>query len=181
MSAVSFGTGSEREKTHERIQQFFKLVDRGLSETLQGLPLLLAGVDYEAALYRRVTKYPHIMNDRLAGDPQILTLPDIARLAAKIAEAESEQLAGAALERLREKAGVGRTSIEPRQILPAAAEGRVAELILAEGAEMPDPPESMQDVLNAAAVLTLASGGSVFMLSPDGMGREAPIAALYRY
>src|SRR5690349_20459608 len=68
MSAVSFGTGSEREKTHERIQQFFKLVDRGLTEMLQGLPLLLAGVDYEVAIYRRVAKYPHIMHDRLAGD-----------------------------------------------------------------------------------------------------------------
>lgn len=46
---------------------------------------------------------------------------------------------------------------------------------------MPDPPESMQDVLNAASILTLAGGGKVFMLSPDRMGREAPIAALYRY
>jgi hypothetical protein len=181
MSAVSFGTGSEREKTHERIQQFFKIVDRGLIETLQGLPLLLAGVDYEVALYRRVTKYPHIMNDRLVGDPQILTLHDLARLSAKIAETESRQLAGAALERHREKAGVGRASTEPWQILSAASEGRVAELILAEGAEMPDPPESMQDVLNAAAVLTLASGGNVFMLSADSMGLEAPVAALYRY
>ena len=181
MSAVSFGTGSEREKTHERIQQFFKLVDRGLTEMLQGLPLMLAGVDYEVAIYRRVAKYPHIMHDRLAGDPQILTLHDLGRLAAGIAEAESQQLAGAALERHREKAGNGRTSTEPWQIVAAASEGRVAELILAEGAEMPDPPESMQDILNAASILTLASGGKVFMLSPDRMGREAPIAALYRY
>ena len=181
MPAVSFGTGSEREKTHERIEQFFRLVDRGLGELLHGLPLLLAGVDYEVALYRRAAKYPHIMNDRLAGDPQILTLQDIARLAAEIAEAEAQHLADAALERHREKAGAARTSTEPWQILPAASEGRVAELILAEGAEMPDPPESMQDVLNAAAVLTLASGGNLFMLPADRLGREAPIAAVYRY
>jgi Bacterial archaeo-eukaryotic release factor family 3 len=181
MPAVSFGTGTEREKTHERIEQFFRLVDRGLGELLQGLPLLLAGVDYEVALYRRAATYPHIMNDRLAGDPRILALQDIARLAGEIAQTEAQHLAGAALERHREKAGAGRTSTEAWQILPVASEGRVAELILAEGAELPDPPESMQDVLNAAAVLTLASGGNVFMLSAHRMGPEAPIAALYRY
>lgn len=181
MSAVSFGTGSEREKRHEHIEQFFRLVDRGLGELLQRLPLLLAGVDYEVALYRRASRYPHIMSDRLAGDPRILTLQDIARLAGEIAGTEAQHLAGAALERYREKVGASRTSTEPWQILPAAAEGRVAELILEEGAELPDPPESMQDVLNAAAVLTLASGGSVFVLPANRMGREAPIAALYRY
>jgi len=181
MPAVSFGTGSEREKTHEHIEQFFRFVDRGLSELLQRLPLLLAGVDYEVALYRRASRYPHIMNDRIAGDPRILTLQEMARLAGEIAETEAQHLAGAALERYREKAGAGRTSTEPLQILRAAAGGRVAELIVAEGAELPDPAESMHDVLNAAAVLTLANGGNVFTLSADRMARESPITALYRY
>ncbi len=181
MSAVPFGTGSEREKTHERIQHFFSMVDRGLGETLQDLPLLLAGVDYEVALYKRAAKYPGIMGDRLPGDPQTLTLQEIAGLAGGIADASAQLSAETALERLREKVGSGQTATDVSQILPAASEGRVAELVLAEGAELREPPEPMQDLINAAAVLTLLNGGDVLMLPAAKMGGEAPIAALYRY
>ena len=43
-SAVVFGTGSEREKAHERLQEFFRRVDQGLSKAIGGQPLVLSGV-----------------------------------------------------------------------------------------------------------------------------------------
>ena len=49
MSSVAFGTGSEREQSNERLHHFFSLVDKGLSATLKGKPLVLSGARYEVA------------------------------------------------------------------------------------------------------------------------------------
>jgi hypothetical protein len=90
------------------------------------------------------------------------------------------------LQQLRELAGSGRTAAGIRPVLKAAEEGRVAQLILAEEAEFGSTLEalesdSQEDLLNAAAVLSIRNGAAVSTLPAAAMGAEAPVAALLRY
>jgi hypothetical protein len=78
---------------------------------------------------------------------------------------------------------------EPERILKAAAQGRMRCLFVAQGARAPSSPAQAdadglypgEDLLNAAAVETLRTGGEVFAIPGDRLPREVPIAAVLRY
>ena len=186
MSSVAFGTGSEREKGNERLHHFFSLVDKGLSNALKGKSLVLSGARYEVASYRRAALYPHLSPGDLGGDLHTLSVQEIAHLAYQSARMQSASKAEKQLQQLRELAGTQRISSDIRQIGNAAEGGRIARLFLAEGAEFGATlealeSESSEDLLNTAAVLSIRNGAEMFMLPPETMGPEAPIAALFRY
>jgi len=185
-SAVVFGTGSEREKAHERLHEFFRLVDRGLSKALGAQPLLLSGVGYEVAIYRRAAVYPSLMEGFLEGDLHSLSLREIASLARKLASLQAQQKAENQLHQLREMSRTERTSSDIHIVLKAAEEGRVAKLILGEDAEFGVAPEglesdSQETLVNAVAVLSIHHGAEVFMLPAAAMGPLGPLAAMFRY
>ena len=80
-------------------------------------------------------------------------------------------------------------------MLPAAYNGRIDTLFLADGAhgwgtydpasdtltlhEAAEPRDS--DLLNLAASETLLHGGTVYALAPDHVPGAAPCAAIFRY
>jgi len=187
-SAVVFGTSSEREKAHERLQEFFRLVDQGLSKVLKGQPLLVSGVDYEVAIYRRASAYPFLMEGYLEGDLHDLPIQEIARRASEYARAQAKRLAEKQLHLLRETASTERTSFDIHRVLQAAEEGRVAKLILGLGEEAAsgailerNEPKSEEGLLNAAAVLSIRSGADVFILPASEMAPLGRVAASFRY
>lgn len=186
MSGVPFGTGAEREKSNERLHHFFRLVDQSISAVLQGRPLLISGVSQEVAIYRRASAYPGLLEDHLEKDVHLLSEQEIARLAREIARVQPRRRAEKQLQQLRNMAGTERTSTDLRLIFSAAGEGRVAKLILSEGAEYAATREalesdSQEDLLNAAAVLSIRNGSEVFLLPAETMAAEAPVAAMFRY
>lgn len=186
MSAVSFGTGSEREKGSERLHHFFKSVDDGLSALLKGQPLLLSGARHEVAIYRRASTYSGLLESDIEKDLHSLPPDEVARLARTSLQHQSRREANHQLQQLRELAGSARISTGVRPVLKAASEGRVAKLILAEEADFAATREalesdSQEDLLNAAAVLSIRNGGQVFTLPAEAMGPEAPVAAILRY
>jgi hypothetical protein len=186
MTAVSFGTGSEREKSSERLHHFFKSVDEGLAAVLRGQPLLLSGASHEVAIYRRASAYPGLLETGIEKDLHGLAQDELALLAHESLQHQSRQEAERQLRQLRELAGSGRISTGVRLVLKAASEGRVAKLILAEDTEFAATREALEsdspeDLLNAAAVLTIRNGGEVFTLPAESMGAEAPVAAILRY
>ena len=186
MPGVSFGTGSEREKSSERLQHFFRSVDDGLAVFLKGRPLLLSGARHEVAIYRRAATYAGLLESDLEKDLHSLAPDDVAHLAQESLQHQSRRKADHELQQLRELAGSGRISTGVRPVLKAASEGRVAKLILAEEAEFAATREALEsdspeDLLNAAAVLSIRNGGEVFTLPAEAMGAEAPVAAILRY
>ena len=179
-SGVVFGTGSEREKTHERLLEFFRLVDQGLTKLLRGKPLLLSGVSYEVAIYRRASVYPFLMEGSLEGDLHNSSLQEIAHLADEQARMKARQGAEKQLNQLREMVDTERMASDVRRVLKAAEEGRVARLIMEERV-VGQEHDSQEGLLNAAAALSIRSGAEVFMLPAAAMGRLGPIAAMLRY
>ena len=130
--------------------------------------------------------HPHLSPADLEGDLHTLCVQEIAHLAYQSARMQSARKAEKQLQQLRGLAGTKRISSDIRQIVSAAEEGRIAKLFLAEGAEFGATlealeSESPEDLLNAAAVLSIRNGAEMFMLPAETMGPEAPIAAVFRY
>lgn len=192
MGAVVFGTGSTRERKHEHLREFFGAIDRGLSPLFERerAPLVLAGVSYEAEIYRKISGCENIVPGTVAGSPGMLAREEIAlrarRLVATWTEAQHQKM----LSTFVNQTGAGRVLTNVTKVLRAASEGRVNELLVARGAKVVghfdeavegQPGAGVEDLLNAAAVETIRHGGRVWTLASDAMPGGSSIAALLRY
>jgi hypothetical protein len=179
MRGIRVGTLSDREKFPEYLHHFFETVDRALRATLEGKPVLLMGVHQEVAAYRRVAKYPHILAADCPGNIDFVTLPDVAACAAKACRADRHLIGERVLAEYREMSDRVRTLADVPAVLQAAIEGRVHRLCVREGSELTGAKG--EDLINAAVVETLRTGGEVFTLSSESMPASDPLAAILRY
>jgi hypothetical protein len=196
MRGVMFGTGTDREAKDEYLLHFYKEVDRGIKDLLKTEePLIvLAGVEYEMALYRRVSSYPRLALGGVFG-----ALPSFkpGELYAR-ASAVANQAFAAPLEdalQAYDKLGPERRSADWREVVKAAFNGRIAHLFLIEGekhmgtfnpsaqtvVEHAQALPEDEDLINAAAVETLLHGGLVDIVPPEKAPDGAPVSALLRY
>lgn len=189
MRGVHFGTSAEREDAY--LDDYFRRVDREIGTFLGGAPLVLIGVGYELAAYRAVAKHPRVL-EAAPESPEHLGWPELARRAQKAIMAGQDREAELALGYFRETTRRDHVLSGVREVLEAAYEGRVHKLLLAKDAESEDllgplypmsqaRLEGAQDLLNAAAVETIRSGGEVYVLDPALLGSAGPIAAVLRY
>lgn len=194
MSGVRFTTNTERETKSEHLAHLYRRVSQSLEDMLRdsGAPLVLAGVSYEISLFRRSSEYPHIAEDAVQGSPDGMRREDVHRRAIEAVGPSFESRLNRALARFEEE-GSGRTSTRIQEIVAAAWDGRILDLILAQDAEYPgsydpathrirkDPLLGEEDLLNAAALETLLHAGEVFVVPASKVPHGAPAAAVYRY
>ena len=76
--------------------------------------------------------------------------------------------------------GTERVSSKPVDVVKAAGESRVSHLFIAEGASHPGG-RSGEDLLNIAALQTIANGGEVWITPGPNVPGHGPVAALLRY
>jgi hypothetical protein len=197
-SAVFHGQGGLPDVRKDDLTQFFRQVDAALHPVLRGdtRPLVLAGARYLMPIYRKVTTYPHVAEEEFEGNCDYLTPYQIHQKAWPLVEprfrAEGE---AAALAQYRELAGTSRASHNLRQIVSAAAEGRIETLLVDAHAqqwgryhpetgdvEVHDTREaSDDDLLDLATVQTIANRGSVYSISRDAVPTGALAVAVFRY
>ena len=190
---VAFTTSRDRERHNEYLAHFYKEVDRGIESILHrdGAPLVLAGVEEEVAIYRQVTTYPRISEKAVNGAPDGIEDPVLHKLAREVAgEVQSDPLTKtiARFERYRDSA---RVSSDASQIIPAAWEGRLADLVFSRNAALRgvftvetlqvQPRDSGEDLLNAAALWTIQRGGQAFALRQSEMPLPGEVAAVLRF
>jgi len=194
MGGVSFGTGSAREKQHTYLADFYKAVDRGLSEFLHLTkpPLVLAGVVEDAATYRNISAYPNLLGESIEGSPGgSISEEELVERALAIVQADCNDRAATELADSRERLSPARFSTDFDRILHASVEGRVHRLYLSENAQrsgaVPDLKRGArsnwgaQDLLNVAAVETILQRGLVFALPGSQMPDGALAAAVLRF
>jgi len=196
-AAVFHGQGGEPDARKDDLENFFRLVDSGLQTLLRDerAPLLLAGVDYLIPIYRRVNRYPHLANGELNGNCDYLAPHELHQRALPTIEPVLDQDRQRAAGRYRKALGTDKAIHDPTQIVPAARQGRVEILFLADKAPawgvLDDDPAKIVlheqrepgdvDLLDEAATATLANGGEVFAVNQQDMPAAGPAAALLRY
>jgi hypothetical protein len=192
------GGGSDENEKNELLR-YFHLVSDGLTEFLEedGVPLVLAGVEYLLPIYKEANTYPNLMDTVITGNPDLLSAGELHKSAWDIvsprfqaaheeAVAQYRQLAGQASERVAD-------TLE--KIVPAASDGRVETLFIATGVQEwgvfnPDTNEiehhaqmesGDESLLDLAAVQTYLKGGTVYAVEPDKMPGGPSAAAVLRY
>jgi hypothetical protein len=166
---------SDREKHDEYLAHFFKEIDKGLHKVLGAdtAPLMLCGVEYEGALYRKANTYPHLMQREVHGSPDGLTPQQLHESALEIVESSCCASVEKLLHNIVGHRNAGRVMFDVDQAIQAASEGRVSHVLLREAMENPE--------MNLAALQTLRHGGEAYALKEQEMPDRAQIAALIRY
>jgi hypothetical protein len=192
MGAVSFGTSTDREHEDDNLAHFYKAVDSGINTLLRGSAtrLLLAGTDEEAALYRRITNYPHLFENHVRGATDGVTDASLHRRALDVVMRSPSGALEQALADYSRRAD-GRVSFQPLDAVRAAFGGRVSDLFIANDAELRgicsaatievDTTQPGEDLLNAAALQTLLHGGRAFVLDKQDMPSARDVVAVLRY
>lgn len=171
LRGVRFASSGDQDSDAEYMRHFFRLVDRGLKDTLNGEPLFLAGVREELSLYRKTAKYRHILESECHGNPEHSSIDQVAKHSEAAAAREYRMITDRALRALTEIRDkiVG----DPDGIFMAANEGRVRQIFVAE--------EGAADLINDAVVEGLRTGAEVFAYPGKEMPGFGAIAAVLRY
>lgn len=182
----------------EQALRFCRELDSGLQRYLRGnnAPLIVASVDYLAALYRQANSYPHL-SDSISGSPDTMAPHELHAAAWELVEPQFRAPVEQALEALPVRMRESRASTQLPEILPAAYAGRVEVLLVAEDHELwgrfepplgpldvagPDTPGmGRQPLLNLATLYTLRGSGVVYTLPAAQVPGPDGIAAILYY
>jgi len=195
--AIFHGHGVGVDDAKNNILRYFQLIDRGLHHLLRDehAPLILAGVDFLIPIYRQANRYRYLVEESIPGNPEELSAEDLQTLAWPLVEHYFHQAEQEALEYYGPFKGTGKTTNELVRAVPAAANGQVEILFLADGAHQwgrydaerneVDLHEQEQmgdeDLFDFAAIHTLINGGKVFLMDAQKMPDGDNMAALLRY
>lgn len=197
-SMVFHGQGIGMEQAKEELLRFFRMVDEGLQVTIKNerIPMVIAGVDYLIPLYRKVNRYPYLLEKGLIGNPDELSPPDLQIRAWNLVEPLFRQEQQKALLEYQQKLGTGLATRDTPEILKAACSGRVDVLFVAVNSQLlghivtdksggisldENTARPQEDILDYAAYQTLRYGGVVYALEKNLIPEKVPLAAIYRY
>jgi len=178
--------------------RYFRAIEGALWSELreQKEPLVLAApVSYHTP-FRSVQRYPHLLEDGLQGNFERTSLDDVHQLAWPLVSRHIEQRLAAVLATYERWVSPRRAIDELSTIARAALQGRVLDLLVAEGSHLwgrldPDSAEVTlhpgqegqrdDDVLDDLCEAVLLRGGDVFAVAPERMPSASPVAALLRW
>jgi hypothetical protein len=181
----------------ESLLRYCQQVDGGLQRYLcrETVPLVLACVDYLFAIYQQANSYPHLFPNCVAGSPDRLSESVLHEAAWALVQSSFQQTRQDALARFWYMLEQGRASADVKRIVAAAFQGRVETLFTtAIGQEWGCFNQSTfevtlhdyatphsQELVNLAAMHTLANGGTVYTDLPGELPEGTKLAAIFRY
>ncbi|OHE20724.1 MAG: hypothetical protein A2X95_00095 [Syntrophobacterales bacterium GWF2_56_9] len=196
-AAVFYGHGVGIDDSKDNIRQYFFQIERGLRDVLrlERAPLILAGVDYLLPIYREVNTYPNLLEEAITGNPEGLHPEELHARAWEKVRPHFLKARNDMISQYKKLAGTGRTTREIKEILPAASQGRIEKLLVADGVQVwgnffsdqgtvelnGKPTAGSEDLLDLAAIETILNGGMVYTVEPEALPDDSPIVALFRY
>lgn len=190
---------NDKEDTKADLVMFFKMIDRGIRETIgwENAILIPVGLEYLHPLYAAANTYPHFQSD--AGVVRSTDDLTVAHLHELVWERVSARFLGkvdATLQRYRTLRSRGLASSRIEDVLPAATDGRVEALLVSVDGhcwgkfdeekrrvrvKRSEKAAHGEDLLDLSAVRTLLHGGAVYTVSQEMLPDKAAIAAVFRY
>jgi hypothetical protein len=187
--------GSDDEK--DALRRFFQKIDDGLMNLLgtDRAPMVIAGVEYVAALYKDVSSYPHHLEQNITGNPDALTADALHDRAWELVEPTLEATQARALSRYETLSAQGQASAELGAVVQAACTGRVDTAFVNLDQQIwgvvdqtsydlsidDESTAANEDLIDLVARQTFAHGGQVYALSAEKMPDNAAVAAFFRY
>lgn len=190
------GHGEHGDEEKTQIWRYARLVDEGIGKILRaGGPLMLACVDYLAPIYREASHYNDLMDEIVEGNPDGMRDEELLDKARPIIEQRADTRLSELLDRFGTAMAHDQASVQLREILIAAEEGRIDTCFVERDAERwgkwdptgdgltehAERQDGDTDLYELVAQKALLASGTVLTLDPDRMPGNGPIAALYRY
>jgi hypothetical protein len=192
------GHGEGREWDDLRVAEFLRQVAHGVGKTLnedEGAALVVAAVERVQARYREAAGYPPVLERGIVGNPDRLSDEELRARGWEIVEPLARARMAQAAQRYAEAASRGRAPHGVDGVLLAALEGRVEALFTCADevrwgrfdpstgeAELHDGSQpGDEDLLDRAAVLTIAANGVVYCVPKAEMPAPEPLAAVPRF
>jgi hypothetical protein len=196
-SHVFHGHGESGEGEKVQIRRFLQAVDNGIAKLLSGTkwPLVLVAVDHIAALYKEVSHHEPILDDVVEGSPDRLDEQRLHDRSLSIIEAYKNLSIEDVRDAYGTATGAGRGTSFPAEVLGAAHEGRIRTLLVASNAALwgrfdpatrtievgEGPSPGARDLIEEACRASVMTSSQVYVLDPDDMVEDGPIAAILRY
>ncbi len=193
--AVYSGQGVGIDDYKDEILHYFQDVDRAIHHKLanEHAPLILATVDYLAAIYRKANEYRHLIDAHVKGNSDRVSDQELRDRAWPLIAPLFREPANRALAQFRQLAGTGRTTTDLGDILPASQRGDLDSLFVVgnsesrgrydaqthEVVETAQDQAGAEDLLNLAAVFSLSHNRHVYKVEADAAFGGAPIAGTY--
>ena len=180
----------------DRILEFFREVDRGVTRAIQdhATPLVLAAVNYLRPLYHEISAYPALLAESIPGNADHLKAEDLLAQGQAVIRRHLETETQAHFASYRQLKGTERASSNSREVVASSDRGRVLFLFVPEGAVQWGRVDALgevhlhaqceagdEDLVNRAALQTLARGGQVRVLPPSEFDEGVRMAAIFRY
>ena len=194
---VYHGQGVGTTDNKNEILRFFQQIVRGLSPLLESepKPLIIAGVEFLLPIYQSANSYGHLLSEGITGNPENINPEELMHKAWQIIQSNWEQKQHQAKEQYQELLVTKQASADIKQIIPAAYQGQVDTIFIAEdfqcwGQFEPETnsiqienssTQENQDLVDVAAIKTFLQDGIVYLMSQTEMPDGESIAAIYRY
>jgi hypothetical protein len=192
------GHSTIQDENEKDMERFFRAVDSAIMEHYSrptGLPVILAGLPEQLAVFHRVRKNPNILLEGVTAHPGGMSRDELSDRAWKIIQPMKTAESQRQIERFKEALAAGKASSDPIEIAREAAAGRVAVLMVEADRQIPGSVDAetgevrfddlqqpdVDDLLDDVAELVLKKKGSVSVLEAEHMPTTTGIAAHYRY
>lgn len=198
-STISQGQANEDDYEDNELLRYFRAIDEEICKIdKQGeIPLVLAGVEYLIPIYRDISKYPHIVDEFIKGNPEALKEDDLHGMVWEIVEPIFNEDKKVAEEKFKQYSGQKNklSSTSLNKIIPAAYSGQIESLFIADGREQwgkfdhstnklkfnDEKSQGDEDLLEYVSMLTLSRGGKVFSVNEEEVPDGGDVAAVLRY
>jgi hypothetical protein len=197
LGAVFHGQGGESDTYKVELERYCLVVDEALHGVLRDetAPLVVACVEYVFPIFRAANAYPYLVEQPLPGNPDLPSPLELHEKAWPLVEPHVGVARREAAQQYLRLAGTPRASADIAEVLPAARIGRVDALLFARDGQVygtldhdantvavhaerrPDD----EDLLETAAIETLAQGGEVHMVRAGEVPGGGMLAAVFRY
>lgn len=192
------GRSNDNIKKDEMLQ-FFHQINNGLEKLLnqEKIPLIVACVDYLFPIYKEGNTYTNLEeSDFIKGNPEHVDVEDLANRAMQILKKENDEQQKDLINEFNESLANGKGSANLEKIVPAAASGKIEQLLVLKNAiqygkylkddHKIETTEVRQigdtDLINLAVVETIKNGGNVQLMETEEMPKpELELAAIYRF
>jgi hypothetical protein len=185
-------TDIQKKEAEDRMY-YYRQVDDGVRRVVKdpNALLVLAGAESTVPFYRQASDYRHLVDASIHGNPERVSNDALHDKAMELLEPIWRKR----LNQLQEQYGTAHShqlaSNNINQIVPAAAQGRVGILFVAPENRHPgkfdsenlfvDDRSAEEDLVDAAAVHTLMTGGELVVVKREQVPGNGEIAAIYRY
>ena len=197
------GQGDNKpDKNRPLIIEYFRNINEGLKHYIHSerVPLVLATVDYQHEMFKEASNgFPYnLMEKGVVGNPDQLQAKELHKKSWECVEGYFKQEREKSRKAYNDLAGTGRTSYDINEIVPAAINGRIDSLFVADGShrwgrfdsenqdvELHDDFQyGDDDLVSKSAVHTILNSGHTFVVDPDDLPDKtvkAEMVAVLRY